>query len=131
MTITINQLYTDIDPNLKLAWNNDVAKTVGLASVRNSILGIITTTKGTRPFQPDFGCGINELLFENMNPLTSDTLNKSITSAVNTYEPRVSNINCTVNPIYDDNTIIITIYFSVIDNPDTINELKLTLESSM
>lgn len=129
--ITINQLYTDVDPDLGRAWNNDVIKTTGLTAVKNSIMGIITTKKGSRPFMPDFGCGLTDELFENMNPLTEDTLSKNISDAVNTYEPRVANINCSVSSIYDDNAIIVTIYFSVIDNPDTINQLKITIEQSM
>lgn len=129
--ITINQLYTDIDPDLTKAWNNDVVKSVGLTAVKDSMLGIITTKKGTRPFLPDFGCGLSDELFENMNPLTSDTLSRNIVSAINAYEPRVSSITCNVDPVYDDNSILISIYFSIIDNPDTINELKLSLEQSM
>ena len=129
--ITINQLYTDIDPDLSKAWNNDVVKSIGLTAVKDSMLGIITTKKGTRPFLPDFGCGLSDELFENMNPLTSDTLSRNIVSAINAYEPRVSSITCNVDPVYDDNSILISIYFSIIDNPDTINELKLSLEQSM
>lgn len=131
MTITVNQMYTDLDPDMDKAWNNDVLKTSGLTAVKNSIMGIITTRKGSRPFQPDFGCGLTDELFENMNPLTEDTLSKSIIDAVNTYEPRVSSISCTVNSVYDNNSLIVNIYFSIIDNPDTINQLKLTIESSM
>lgn len=129
--ITINQLYTDMEPDLKTGWNKDIQKVTGLTAVKNSILGIIKTRKGTRPFQPDFGCGLSDELFENMNPLTEDTLSKSITTAISTYEPRVASVSCTVNSIYDDNTLIVTIYFTVIDNPDTINELKLSIEKNM
>lgn len=129
--ITINQLYSDFDPDLGKAWNNDVIKTIGINAVKNSMMGIITTRKGTRPFMPDFGCGLTDELFENMNPLTEDTLSKNITDAIKTYEPRISSVSCSVSSIYDDNAIIVTIYFSVIDNPDTINQLKLTIEQSM
>lgn len=131
MSTTINDLYSDLDPDLTIAWNKDISKSVGMTAVKNSILGIILTKKGTRPFLPDFGCGIDDSLFEIMTPLVADTVSKNITTAVQTYEPRVASISCEVTPVYDNNTIIVTVTFSVIDNPDTINQLKLTIEQSM
>ncbi|AWD90349.1 baseplate wedge subunit [Erwinia phage Cronus] len=126
----INLLYTDLSPTMDKAWNNDVAVTVGARAVKNSILGIITTRKGSRPFMPEFGCGLSDELFENMTPLTADTIQKNITAALTNYEPRLSRLYVQVTPLYDDNTIIITIYFSIVDNPDTLQEIKLQLQAS-
>lgn len=126
----INLLYTDLSPTMDKAWNNDVAVTVGARAVKNSILGIITTRKGSRPFMPEFGCGLSDELFENMTPLTADTIQKNITAALSNYEPRLSRLQVQVTPLYDDNTIIITIYFSIVDNPDTLQEIKLQLQAS-
>lgn len=130
MTVNINLLYTDLDPNFDMAWNKDVAESVGARAVKNSMLGIITTRKGSRPFQPDFGCGLSDELFENMNPLTADTIQRNITSALRNYEPRIQSLYVQVNPVYDQNYLIVTIMFSIVDNPDVLQEIKLKLASS-
>lgn len=124
---TINQMYTDLNLEFKRAWNNDIKKNTGIKAVKDSILLIITTTKGSRPFDPNFGCDLNRALFENINPLTVDTLAKNINESIRNYEPRVKRLDVDVTPQYDENSIIVTIYFSVIDNPDELEQLRVRL----
>lgn len=126
----INKLYSDIDPEMKMDWDKDVSRSLGLRSIKNSLLGIITTRKGSRPFDPEFGCDLSDQLFENMTPLTADTVERNIESAVRNYEPRIDNLAVNVIPVYDDYTLIVEIRFSVIDNPDDIEQIKLQLASS-
>lgn len=124
---TVNKMYTDLNMNFSKSWNNDVKKNVGIKAIKDSLLLIVTTKKGTRPFDPNFGCDLKKSLFENMNPLTVDTLSKNIHEAIRNYEPRVRRLNVDVTPQYDDNEIIVSIYFSVIDNPDDLEQLKIRL----
>lgn len=126
---TVNVLYTDLEPSLGMSWDKDLAKTVGLRAVKNSLLGIITTRKGERAFDPYFGCDLTDELFENMTPLTADTVKRNILSSVRTYEPRIDKLSVEVIPIYDDNTVIVSVYFSIIDNPDTIEQIKIQLQA--
>lgn len=126
----INKLYSDIDPEMKMDWNKDVSRSLGLRSIKNSLFGIITTRKGSRPFDPEFGCDLSDQLFENMTPLTADTVERNIESAVRNYEPRIDKLSVNVIPVYDDYTLIVEIRFSVIDNPDDIEQIKLQLASS-
>lgn len=126
----INDLYKDISPELSKSWNRDVASSVGARAVKNSLLGIITTPKGSRPFDPEFGCDIGDALFENMTPLTVSTVEKSITSAIRTYEPRILRLSVQVQAQYDNNAIIVTVMFSILDNPDALEQLKLQLSGS-
>ncbi|URO83682.1 baseplate wedge subunit [Escherichia phage EC128] len=126
----INKLYSDIDPEMKMDWNKDVSRSLGLRSIKNSLLGIITTRKGSRPFDPEFGCDLSDQLFENMTPLTADTVERNIESAVRNYESRIDKLSVNVIPVYDDYTLIVEIRFSVIDNPDDIEQIKLQLASS-
>ncbi|CAL1327436.1 Baseplate wedge subunit [Escherichia phage vB_Eco_EL] len=121
---------SDIDPEMKMDWNKDVSRSLGLRSIKNSLLGIITTRKGSRPFDPEFGCDLSDQLFENMTPLTADTVERNIESAVRNYEPRIDKLSVNVIPVYDDYTLIVEIRFSVIDNPDDIEQIKLQLASS-
>lgn len=130
MAVNIRLLYSDIDPNLSKDWNNDVSASKGGAAVRNSLIGIVTTAKGTRPFNSAFGCDIGDQIFENMNPLTAESVRTSIESAIRAYEPRVYNLSIEVIPLYDDNSISVTIYYSIIDEPEQVERIKLQLSSS-
>lgn len=123
----INLLYSDLSPGMNQAWDNDVQRVVGARAVKNSLLGIITTRKGSRPFNPAFGCDLTDQLFENMTPLTADTIRTNIITAVRNFEPRIFNLYIDVQPIYDDNTVIVTVRFSIVDNPDTLEQIKLQL----
>ncbi|AFL47737.1 baseplate wedge subunit [Acinetobacter phage ZZ1] len=126
----INDMYKDISPDMKMAWNRDMSSSVGARAVKNSLVGIITTPKGSKPFDPEFGCDIGDSLFENMTPLTANTIEKSITSAIRRYEPRVVRLSVDVQAQYDANAIIVTVLFSILDNPDTLEQLKLQLSGA-
>ncbi|ASZ76445.1 baseplate wedge subunit [Proteus phage PM2] len=111
----------------KKGWDKDLHKVVGDRAVKNSILGIISTRKGSRPFDPEFGCNITDQLFENMSPLIEDTIERSIVSAIKNYEPRVQRLKVSVTTLYDSNSIIVDIIFSIVDNPDTLEQIKVQL----
>lgn len=128
MTSTnIDKLYTDINPEFAMNWDRDLAKATGSRAVKNAILGIVTTRKGARPFDPDFGCNLSDQLFENMTPLVANTMERIIISSIRTYEPRVVQLQVTVTPEYDKNSVIVEIRFSILDNPDTLEQIKLRL----
>lgn len=128
--MNIDNMYSDLDPDLRMAWDKDIARTVGARAVKNSILGIITTRKGSRPFNPDFGCSLSDELFENMTPLTADTIQRNIVSAIQTYEPRVERLRVEVLALYDDNAVVVTVMFSIVDDPDVLERIKIKLRAS-
>ncbi|QDH49119.1 baseplate wedge subunit [Pantoea phage Phynn] len=130
MGVNIRLLYSDMEPNLVRDWNKDVTASKGSAAVRNALIGIVTCQKGTRPFDSQFGCDIGNQIFENMNPLTAESVRSSITASIRAYEPRVYNLDVEVVPVYDENSIIVTIYYSIIDEPEQIEKIKLALSSS-
>lgn len=123
-------MYSDVSPDLSMSWDKDVAKVTGAMSVKNSLLGIITTRKGSRPFMPEFGCDISNQLFENITPLITDTIKRNIVSAVRNFEPRISNLQVAVVPMYDDNSIIVTVQFSIVDDPDTLEQIRIQLSQN-
>ncbi|ACL78410.1 gp25 baseplate wedge subunit [Escherichia phage JS10] len=128
--MNIDKMYSDLDPEMRTSWNRDVAKATGARAVKNSLLGIITTRKGSRPFMPEFGCDISNQLFENITPLITDTIKRNIVSAVRNFEPRISALAVGVTPVYDDNSIIVSVQFSIVDDPDTLEQIRIQLSQS-
>lgn len=123
----INLLYSDLEPSMNISWDKDVQQTVGARAVKMSLLGIIITKKGSRPFDPDFGCDISSQLFETMSPLIANTIERNIILAIRNYEPRISQLYVQVTPLYDSNEIIVEVRFSIVDNPDVLEQIKLKL----
>lgn len=123
----MNLLYSDLDPGLNKAWDNDVQKIRGARAVKMSLLGIILTKKGTRAFDPEFGCDIDGQLFENMSPLIADTIERNIKLAIRDYEPRIDKLSVNVIALHDSNAIIVEVVFSIVDNPDVLEQIKLRL----
>lgn len=108
--------YSDISPEFKRAWNNDVDEARGLKAIRNSLVGIILTPKGSRPFYPEFGCDLKDLLFENMNAMTGQRIETAIVDAITAFEPRViaDRVQCIAD--YDSHSVNATVYYTVIDD---------------
>ena len=78
-----------------LAFPPAVAASGGLAlaeherSVAQSIWIILGTAKGERLMRPDFGCGINDLVFELNNAATAGRVASEVRAALSRFEPRI------------------------------------------
>lgn len=57
--------------------------------VAQSIWTILGTAKGERLMRPDFGCGINDLVFELNNAATAGRVASEVRDALSRYEPRI------------------------------------------
>lgn len=125
-----NKRWTDLDPEMEQSWDKDVAVVKGLTSIHYSLLGIITTRKGSRPFMPDFGCDVGNMLFDNWSPALETKIKKAIQTSVAAFEPRV--ILNDVGVVYqEENSIQITVYFAIKEIPDVIQQpLSVTIASS-
>jgi phage baseplate assembly protein W len=66
------------------------------ADVREAIRIIIETAPGERVMRPDFGCGIHELVFEEMNETTRFAIEAAVRDALVTYEPRIELLSVSV-----------------------------------
>ncbi len=114
----------DLFPNLV---NGDVSRKIDEESIKESIKNLILTDTGERLFQPNIGCDVRRLLFENFSPQTKFAIENSIRTTITQYEPRciLIAVNATANQ--DNNKFFVTILFNVINIPEEV-ELVLTLD---
>lgn len=119
--------WTDVRWDMGRAWNNDVARTENIDAVKYSLVGIITTRKGSRPFMPDFGCNLTNQLFENYNIATQEIARETIIDSIKAFEPRVAGLNVEVVGDPDNNSIEVTIYYSTIKDPGYVERIRLNL----
>ena len=114
--MTDNVIYSDLDFALDQTDEGDLNVLYNLDSIRQSIRNIILTPVGARTkYQdPDFGCGVFDLLGEKMNSATEILLQEEIETALNNYEPRVEVIEVTVESNQDANTYQVEIKYKVL-----------------
>ena len=86
----------------------------GEDSIRESIMIILGTSKGERVMRPDFGCGINELVFAPNNTSTATLMDFYIKEALLKWEPRIEVLDVSVSPDEEEgNKLIINIEYMV------------------
>jgi phage baseplate assembly protein W len=109
------------------AVNADLLKLSDEQSVKESIKNLIMTNRGERLFQPDVGCDIRNLLFENFTPDRLIIAKELIRTTLKNYESRAGVIGIDVISGIDNNDISITITFNIINREEPI-VLTLTLD---
>jgi phage baseplate assembly protein W len=97
-------------------------------AIVRSIRNLISTIKGEIPYS-DKGSNITNLLFENMNSITSSLIESEVTDTITRYEPRVSLISVVVNPDYDNNTYDIVITYTIVGIDVPPQQLTLVLNT--
>lgn len=95
-------------------------------AVRRSLRNILSTNKRERFFNPDFGSGLRQFLFEDISVLTTDLIKDAIKDAVTKYEPRARVTDVVVIPNEFAHCYDVSLYYEIINNasPQT---LQLTL----
>ena len=103
----------DIDFTRNLV-TSDVNKVEDVIAVKRAVKNLVQTNFYERPFQPELGCGIRELLFENFTPMTKVFLENKITEVLLNFEPRIDLNSVRVDDDQDNNRLIVDIYFYVV-----------------
>ena len=65
--------------------------------VKEAIRIILETKQGERVMRPRFGCGIHDLVFEEINATTLTAIESTVREALITYEPRIELNNVSVD----------------------------------
>ena len=91
----------------------DVATVKDAVSVKRGIKNVLLTAPFERLFQPEFGSGIKNMLFEPMTPLTEQRLADACADAIEAWEKRASIINIAVISEEEYNRYRVAIKFSI------------------
>jgi phage baseplate assembly protein W len=83
-------------------------------SIRQAIWIILGTSRGERLMRPDFGCGIQDLVFSVNDATTSGLIADDVRQALLLWEPRIDLLDVQVSPALDDAmTLLIRVDFRV------------------
>jgi len=104
--------YKDIPPKI------NKENLTGEAAVMSSMKNILSTSIGSVPGHPEFGCGINKFLFEQLDYLNIHMIKEEIKYALKRWEPRINIQDIEVKEDLDYNRVNIKIKFNIINEPD-------------
>lgn len=106
----------------------DVFKKREADAVKQSVRNLLTTGKFEKPFQPNYGAGLFEFLFELDTMYDGDAVINNVKEAIRVYEPRVDYNSLEVIPkiLTDHNSLQIDVVFKVINSGESV-ELTTTL----
>ncbi len=120
--------YSDIDFIYKLNPNTgDISVKKGINAVKQSVLNILRTNHGERPFNPEFGANLRAFMFEPINYVTAAVISSQVKTAITNDEPRVKVLNVNVSAFPDRNAVDITVTIQIVSTGST-EDITTTLE---
>ena len=106
---------------------NDVVTIRNEDAIKRSVKNIIFTILGEKPFLPTFGSVINESLFDLNTNLSEIRITDEIKSSLLNYEPRIDNIEVTVQVAPDRNEMNCTVQYDIVGLPSPTQEVDVLL----
>lgn len=123
------KVYKDLNLNFT---KHPVKKTLtpltDVAAIKRSVRNLVMYNHYEKPFHPEIGSGVRDLLFENMTPFVSNTLRKLIEDTIINFEPRVTLAEVAVNPNFDNNQYEVTVEFYIDNSPSELVDMSFNLE---
>mgnify|MGYP003671951886 FL=1 len=121
--------YNDLDLFFsKKSGSNDVTQITDIEAVKRSIRNLVLTNFYEKPFHPEIGSGIRDMLFENMTPITAVVLARKVEDVIENFEPRARLISVRSLPNLDRNEYEVTIEFFVVNTPTELVDMTVFLE---
>ena len=105
--------FSDLDAAFTLnPRTRDVAAKYDDNAIRGALRNLIHTKHYDRPFQPNLGCQLHNLMFENMDEFTLALAERTIRDSINKFEPRVELLNVQVAAL-DTNDLFIEVVYRI------------------
>ena len=81
--------------------------------IKSNLINLLLTSKGERVYNPEFGAGIKDVLFEGIVEDTLAIIRNIINSSVSIFIPEVTIINIGILKSEDTNTITIKLDYTI------------------
>ena len=125
----ISRGFKDVSMSFKVnPLNNDLIALKNATAISRSVRNIVFTTPGEKFFQPSFGSRVSQMLFENMDEITSLSIRDEIENSIRRFEPRVDLKSVQVNPDFDGNQYDVVITYQIIGADISEQQLEFVLQ---
>ena len=108
--------------------SKDINKVVDVQAVKRSVRNLVLLNHYEKPFHPEIGSGVRDMLFELMTPITAFILAKKIEDVIENFEPRAKLVGVRALPNLDRNEYEVTVEFYVVNTPTELVDLTIFLE---
>ena len=106
--------YTDLDILFSAnPISGDITTKKDSDAVKRSVRNILLTNHYERPFKPNFGGSLRDMLFELDTMPKIRRVKERIVKTVETFEPRVNNVSVILEESQNTNTIRCTIFYNI------------------
>ena len=121
--------YTDLDLFFgRKTSDSDISKVTDIQAVKRSIRNLVLLNHYEKPFHPEIGSGVRDMLFELMTPVTAVILTRKIEDVINNFEPRARLVSVRAIPDLDRNAYEVQVAFYVVNTPTELVDLTIMLE---
>lgn len=107
---------------------DDLVTVKDKAAIVQSIQSLILTRKGERPFQPELGCDVQNLLFEPLDYGSAALIKGEIAETLERYEPRISINAILCTPDFMNNGFEVEVEFTIVGRDDAPVAVEFFLE---
>ena len=120
--------FMDLDLNfIPNPITGDIVKSYDADSINKNLQYLILTTVYESPFHPEKSCQVSSLMFEPMDYITAQIIQRTIETVIQNFEPRVQALDIIVNLDLPNNAFTVTIYYNIINSNQTVT-FTTTLE---
>ena len=118
------RIYKDLNLNFgRHPVTKEIQTITDAAAVKRSVRNLVQYGYYEKPFHPEIGSGVRDMLFENMTPLTAQVLSQKIQDVINNFEPRAQLAGVEVIPRVDVNMYEVIIEFYIKNKPAELIDL--------
>ena len=121
--------YSDLDLFFgKKTSDKDISKVTDIQAVKRSVRNLVLLNHYEKPFHPEIGSGVRDMLFELMTPITAVILTRKIEDVIKNFEPRARLVGVSAFPGLDRNAYEVKVEFYVVNTPTELVDLTVFLE---
>ena len=99
-----------------------------ITNIKRAVKNLVLLNVYEKPFHPEIGSGVRDMLFENMTPFVAIMLTKRVEDVIENFEPRVRLMSVSARPDLDRNIYELTITFFILNAPTELVEVDMFLE---
>ncbi len=119
--------YRDLPLNPTINSEGDISTVTNADSIKQSLLMIVNTSRGSRPFLPQYGARIKAFLFEPFDNTTAQRLGNEIEETLKNYETRIQILSINVSMIQKTTSYDVAVVYRIV-NTQVVDSFKVTLE---